>query len=142
MLKKINMILFAGLLVFGLSVNAYCDDEEFLDEEYTEEVVEEEPVEEFAHIQLRVVDCAEGICFLVLRQELHGSDVPKVRPNEAFRLSALSFRPRFRFRDVGDVYTESPQHVYAPGGYDTDRNPTRQGRDEVYVGYFASVCTA
>ena len=50
MLKKINMILFAGLLVFGLSVNAYCDDEEFLDEEYTEEVVEEEPVEEVAEI--------------------------------------------------------------------------------------------
>lgn len=44
MLKKMNKILFIGLMVLGFNVNAYCDDEEFFDDGF--DVVEEEVVEE------------------------------------------------------------------------------------------------
>ncbi len=47
MLKKLNLILFSALLVFGFNVVAYGEDA-FIEEEYTEEVVEPNPEEEYA----------------------------------------------------------------------------------------------
>lgn len=47
MLKKLNLILFSALLVFGFNVVAYGEDA-FIEEEYIEEVVEPNPEEEYA----------------------------------------------------------------------------------------------